>query len=75
VKGSWKGIVLLAAVLGGLCVAVPVLAGGFTGADAPSRIPIPAREFSATFEDTGGTSVSGSRVTFNGEVFVYGRYG
>jgi hypothetical protein len=56
-------------------VSVPGLAGGFTGADAPSRIPIPAREFSAIFEDVGGTTVQATRVTLNGEVFVYGRYG
>jgi len=55
--------------------ATPVLAGGFLGADVPSRIPVPARSFTATFEDVGGTTVQASRVTFDGEVFVHGRLG
>lgn len=53
----------------------PVLAGGFMGGDAPSRIPVPARSFTATFEDVGGTVITASKVTFDGEVFVHGRLG
>ena len=64
-----------ATLLLGAFVATPVLAGGFMGSDAPSRIPVPARSFSATFEDVGGTVVQASRVTFDGEVFVHGRLG
>jgi hypothetical protein len=56
-------------------VAVPVWAGGIMGGDAPSRIPVPARSFSATFEDVSGTSIQTTRVTFDGEVFVHGRIG
>lgn len=70
---------IVAAVVVGLGAAavwtVPVLANGVFGGDAPSRIPVPARVFSATFEDVGGTEVKASRVTFNGEVFVYGKLG
>lgn len=55
--------------------AVPVFASGFMGGDAPSRIPVPARVFSASFEDVGGVAVTGTRVTFDGEVFVHGRLG
>lgn len=62
-------------VAAGLAVAVPVLANGVMGSDAPSRIPTPAKVFTASFEDVGGTVVDASKVTFNGEVFVYGRYG
>ena len=59
-----------------LVVSSPGLATGVMGADAPSRIPKPASSFSATFRDIGGTEVQGtSLVTFNGEVFLYGRYG
>ncbi|MCO4745974.1 MAG: hypothetical protein KC912_14360 [Proteobacteria bacterium] len=60
----------LALVLGSTAVA-----GGIMGGDAPSRIPIPAEEFSASVEDTSGTIVSVERVTYNGEVFLYGNLG
>jgi hypothetical protein len=62
-------------VAAGLGAVTPVLAGGFMGSDAPSRIPVPARSFVATFEDVGGTTVQASRVTFDGEVFVHGLFG
>jgi len=87
VSKRWIGIGGVAAVLiGGLTagllaapgglLSTPGLANGVMGADAPSRIPKPARSFSATFIDVGGTEVQGtSKVTFNGEVFLYGRYG
>ena len=60
-----------------LALGVPVLAWatGF-GSDAPpSRIPIPARDFSATVEDHGGTTMDVDRVSYNGEVFLYGQIG
>lgn len=63
-------LLALALVLGSTAIA-----GGIMGGDAPSRIPIPAKEFTATVEDTSGTVVNVSRVTFNGEVFVYGTLG
>ncbi len=71
------GRAAVAAGLAGLVAlaAVPVLAGGLTGGDAPSRIPVPARVFTATFEDMGQTTVPASRVTFAGEVFVFGQFG
>lgn len=73
----------LAAIVAGMLgvavflgVAVPVLANGLTGADAPSRIPTTARSYAATFVDVGGTRVQAtSKVSFNGETFVYGRFG
>jgi hypothetical protein len=67
--------IAVGALLLTVLVSVPVLATGIMGSDAPSRIPVPAKVFSATFEDVGGTSVPARRVTMNGEVFVYGRYG
>jgi hypothetical protein len=67
--------VFLAVVALAAVSASPVLAGGFMGGDAPSRIPVPARSFAATFEDVGGTVVELSKVTFDGEVFVHGRLG
>jgi hypothetical protein len=48
---------------------------GLFGSDAPSRIPVPARVFSADVVDNGGTSLHVSRVSFDGEVFVYGTFG
>lgn len=57
-------------------VAVDVAhATGFGGDNPPSRIPIPAREFKARVEDHGGTVVEVDRVTYNGEVFLYGKLG
>lgn len=58
-------------------IACPVVAWatGF-GSDAPpSRIPIPARDFSATVEDHGGVTMQVDRVSYNGEVFLYGEIG
>lgn len=52
-----------------------VLATGFGGSDAPTRIPVPARVFSATVMDISGTEVSVTRVSFNGEVAIYGLVG
>lgn len=51
------------------------LANGFGGDNPPSRIPVPARDFSATVVDKGGTVAEVSKVTWNGEVFVYGNLG
>lgn len=51
------------------------VATGFGGDDPPSRIPIPAKDFSATVEDHGGVVVEVDRVTWNGEVFLYGNLG
>ncbi|MFK7928997.1 MAG: hypothetical protein AB8H79_12465 [Myxococcota bacterium] len=66
---------MLAAGAGSAVIASSAWANGVFGSDAPSRIPVPARTFSATFEDVGGTQVKASRVTLNGEVFVYGKLG
>lgn len=67
---------LLTALLGVVLV-VPVVAWatGFGGDAPPSRIPIPARDFSATVEDHGGTVVEVDRASYNGEVFLYGKIG
>jgi hypothetical protein len=61
-------------VLLGLLVAAPASAGLF-GSDAPARIPIPARVFHAEVEDVGGTALRIERLTFDGEVFLFGRIG
>lgn len=64
-------------ILLALVCTLPVLAWatGF-GSDAPpSRIPIPARDFSATIEDVGGTTMEVDRISYNGEVFLYGQIG
>lgn len=56
-------------------MAAPAAAGLFGGTDAPRRIPVPAREFSAQIEDTSGVRVPLTRVSFDGEVFVFGTLG
>jgi len=60
-----------------LALAAPVMAvaTGFGGTDAPTRIPLPARVFNATVEDVSGTSVDVTRISFNGEVSLYGTVG
>ena len=51
------------------------MATGFGGNDAPSRIPVPARVFSATLEDNSGSIVKLNKFTLGGEVFLYGKVG
>lgn len=51
------------------------LAMGFGGTDAPTRIPVPARSFSATVEDLSGTVVEVTDVSFDGEVHITGMVG
>lgn len=60
-----------------LACALPVVAQatGFGGDNPPSRIPVPAREFSARVEDQGGVVTGVDRVSYNGEVFLYGTLG
>ena len=58
-----------------LAVAGVALATGFGGDNPPSRIPIPARDFSATVEDHGGVQVTVDRVSWKGEIFLYGTLG
>jgi hypothetical protein len=59
-----------------LVLLVPVaLATGIGGPEAPTRIPIPARDVTATVEDKGGMKVLLTRFSFNGEVFLYGTVG
>jgi hypothetical protein len=65
---------LVAAI--GVLVGVQALANGFGSSDAPpARIPVPARDVSGTFEDLSGTRVDVTKLTWNGEVFVYGKLG
>ena len=64
---------LLAALA--LTVSVPVAANLVGGDAGPSRIPIPARDFQAVVEDRTGTVVEVDRITYNGEVYVYGKLG
>jgi len=61
-------------VLLGVAWSVPAAAGLF-GGGPPGRIPIPAAEFSATVEDVGGTSLVIERMSFDGEVFLFGTVG
>lgn len=65
---------LVVAGLGGSGLS-PAWATGFGGTDAPSRIPVPARVFSAQVEDLSGTTVDVTRVSFDGEVYLYGQVG
>jgi hypothetical protein len=64
-----------AVILVGLLAAPLALATGFGSNNPPSRIPVPAKVFSATVEDRGGTSLHVTRVSYNGEVFLYGTIG
>ncbi len=57
-----------------LLLAAPASAGLF-GSDAPSRIPVAAREFRLRVEDVSGTVLEVSQGTYDGEVFVYGTLG
>ncbi len=51
-------------------------ASGFGGSDAPpARIPVPARDFRATVEDQSGVRIVVSQISFDGEVFLFGRIG
>lgn len=66
----------------GLVAAIGVLAGaqalanGFGSSDAPpSRIPVPAKDVMGTIEDLSGTRIDLTKLTWNGEVFVYGKLG
>lgn len=60
-----------------LVATVPVVAWGtgFGGSDAPTRIPVPARDFTAVVEDLSGQSYTVTDVTFDGEVVVGGKLG
>ena len=62
-------------LIGALAAPTVVLATGFGGDSPPTRIPVPARVFSAVVEDLSGTSVEITRVSFNGEVYLYGLVG
>jgi hypothetical protein len=66
---------LVVAVLGSVLMAGTAMATGFGGSDAPTRIPVPARAFSATVEDRSGTTVEVTKATFDGEVFLFGLLG
>ena len=48
---------------------------GLFGNDAPGRIPIPAKEISATVEDEAGVQVQLTRFSFDGEVYFFGNLG
>lgn len=65
-RRGWPALLLL--------LSAPAAAGLF-GSDAPGRIPIPARDFRASIEDLGGVVLTVERVTFDGEVYLYGRIG
>jgi hypothetical protein len=70
-----RSVVGLVVAFGAL-VGAQALANGLGGSDAPpARIPVPARDVKATVEDLSGTRVEVTRLTWNGEVFVYGQLG
>lgn len=72
--GSRSAAALVAAAA--LTLAIPVaLATGFGGDSPPARIPVPAKVYTATVEDRGGTQLTVSRVSYNGEIFLYGNFG
>jgi hypothetical protein len=71
-RRMWLGVAFGLALL---VVAPFALATGFGGDNPPARIPVPAKVFAATVEDRGGTHLRVSRVSWNGEVFVYGTLG
>lgn len=58
-----------------LGIATPAWAAWPFGGGAITRIPVPAREFSGELVDVGGTRVALSRLSLDGEVFVYGDLG
>ena len=60
-----------------LALALPgaALAGGFLGSDTPTRIPVPARVFSATVHDVSGAAVEVTKITCGGQIFVAGKVG
>ena len=58
-----------------LLLAPSAVAGLFGGNDAPGRIPVPARDFEAVIEDRGGVRTSLQRVSFDGEVYLFGKLG
>lgn len=57
-----------------LLLATPASAGLF-GSDAPRRIPVPARDISASVEDVDGVRTQLARFTFDGEVYLFGEVG
>lgn len=57
-----------------LLLATPASAGLF-GSDAPGRIPVPARDVSASVEDVDGVRTELTRFTFDGEVYFFGELG
>jgi hypothetical protein len=65
---------VLAAAAAALALSTPALAGLF-GGGPPGRIPIPARVFRAEVEDRGGTVLQITKVTFDGEVYLFGTIG
>lgn len=68
----WLSLVVASSTL----FAAPAVAGDLgLGGDAPSRIPVPARDYTASVEDAAGVEQTLTRVTFNGEVFFYGTLG
>lgn len=70
-----KRPLLLPLLAAALAWPVAVLATGFGDDGPPTRIPVPARVFQATVEDLSGTSVDVTRVSINGEVYLYGTMG
>ena len=72
---GYAGVVRTAVLLLGLMAATPAVAGLFGGNDAPGRIPVPAREFTASVEDEGGVRTALTRVSFDGEIYLFGNLG
>jgi hypothetical protein len=72
-RRGWLGA---AAMVAGAVAWVGVAgATGFGGDSPPARIPVPAKVYQATVEDRTGNRLTLQRVSWNGEVFVYGELG
>ena len=67
------GVARLALIIVGLSVSLEAGAGLFDS--IPSRIPIPARIWKGEVVDHGGVVVPLERLSFEGEVFLYGKVG
>ena len=72
-RALFRGFVVGA--LSGALTPFPASANGFGSDNPPARIPVPAKVFSAVVEDRGGTQLAVTRISYSGEVFLYGTFG
>ena len=72
---SWERRGAIIALVAGILAVPAAFATGFGGDSPPARIPVPAKVFRATVEDRGGTQLEVTRISYNGEIFLYGNFG